>query len=197
MSASLAESKTSSLPPLASSPERTLTLPSDAARELTDPSCALALDLAGDPSRDPLPLPDPEPEPEPNKPDELEQLHPDLRSVTEPLPEENKPDCEWHGGGDLVHLHLDGECAAGEEVERRPSWGSSSASRPVSWGAVEVEADGPVLTVAAALPPVLWRMASFNTSLAFLRLSGGRVCVRSRPWIPSQGCQGRKPCDHG
>ena len=68
-----------------------------------------------------------------------------------------------------------------------PSLGSSPASRLVCLGAVEVEADGPVLTVVAALPPVLWRMASFNTSSAFLRLSGGGVCARSRLWSPSQG----------
>ena len=72
MSASLAESKTSSSPPLASSPERTSTLLSDAVHEWTDPSPALALDPAGDPSPDPLPLPDLEPKPD--KLNELERL---------------------------------------------------------------------------------------------------------------------------
>ena len=68
-SASLAESKTLSSPPLASSPERTLTLQTDAVCEWTDLMPALASDLAGDLSRDPLPLPDLEPEP-----DELNEL---------------------------------------------------------------------------------------------------------------------------
>ena len=69
MSASSAESKTSSSPPLASSAERTLTLPSDAAHEWTDHSHPLASDPAGDPSWDPLLLP--ELELEPDEPDEL------------------------------------------------------------------------------------------------------------------------------
>ena len=68
MSASLAESKISSLPPLASSAERTSTLPPYAAHEWTDPLSPLALDLAGDPSPDPLLLPKLELEPdEPNR----------------------------------------------------------------------------------------------------------------------------------
>ena len=74
----------------------------------------------------------------------------------------------------------------GEEVEGKPSQGSSSASHPVCLGAVEVEADGPVLTVVAALPPVLQRIAYFKTSSAFLWLLGGEVCARSRLWSPSQ-----------
>ena len=53
MSASLAESKTSSSPLLALSPERTSTLPSDAVHEWTDPVPALAMDPAGDPSQVP------------------------------------------------------------------------------------------------------------------------------------------------
>ena len=61
--------KISSSPPLASSVERTLTLPSDAAHKWADPLHPLAWDHAGDPPQDPLPLPDPEPEP-----DELEEL---------------------------------------------------------------------------------------------------------------------------
>ena len=68
-SASLAESKTSSSPPLASSPERTSPLPTDAVHEWTDLAPALASDLAGDLPGDPLPLPDPEPDP-----DELDEL---------------------------------------------------------------------------------------------------------------------------
>ena len=182
-SASLAESKTSSLPPLASSAERTSTLPSYAAHEWTDPLHLLASDLAGDLSWDPLPLLDLEPEP--NKPDELKQLCPDPRSDPEPLPEEEEQDCEQHGEGDLAHLRLVGEHAVGEEVEGMPSQGSSSASHPVCWGAVEVEANGPVLTPVAALPLYCGGWASFNTSSAFLRLSGGGVCMRSRLWSPS------------
>ena len=75
----------------------------------------------------------------------------------------------------------------GEEVEGKSSRGSSSTSHPVGRGAVEVEADGPVLTVVVALPPVLQRMASFKTSSTFLWLSGGGVCARSRLLSPSQG----------
>ena len=123
----------------------------------------LAWDHAGDLPQDPLPLPDPAPEPD--EPDELEELHLDLRSDTEPLPEEEEPDCEQCGEGDLVHLCLVGEHAAGETGG---GVGGMPASCLVCLGAIEVEADGPVLTAAAALPPVLWRMASFNTSLAFL-----------------------------
>ena len=111
------------------------------------------MDLAGDPSRDPLPLLDLEPEPD--EPNELKRLLLDPRSDTEPLPEEEESDCEQHGEGDLACLRLFGKHAVGEEVEGRPSWGSSFASRLVCLGAVEVEADGPVLTVVAALPPVL------------------------------------------
>ena len=161
----------------------------------------LASDPAGDPSRDPLPLP--ELEPEPDEPYELKWLPLDLWSDAEPLPEEEEPDCERHGEGDLAHLCLVGEHTAGEEVEGKPSWGSSSASRPVGRGAVEVEveADGPVLTVAAALPPVLWRIASFKMYSAFLQLSGGSMWAISRLWSPSQGLLsisfGREPCDDG
>ena len=138
----------------------------------------LATDPAGDPSWDPLPLPDPEPKTD--ELDELKQLPLDPCSDAKLSPEE-EPDCEHCGEGDLAHLHLDGEHTAEEEVEGRPSWGSASASFPVCVGAVEVEADGPVLTVAAALPPVLQRIASFKTSLAFLWLSRGRLWARSRP----------------
>ena len=62
-------------------------------------------------------------------------------------------------------------------MEGKSSRGSSSTSHLVSRGAVEVEADGPVLTVVVALPPVLWRMASFKMSSTFLRLLGGG-CVQ-------------------
>ena len=147
---------------------------------------SLALDLAGDPSRDSLPLP--EPEPEPDEPDELERLPLDLQADAEPLPEEEEPDCKQCREGDVACWHLVGEHTAGEEVEGKPSQGSSLASHPVCLGAVEVDVDRPVPTVVAALPLVLWRMASFKTSSAFLQLSGVGVCARSRLWSPSQGC---------
>ena len=77
-------------------------------------------------------------------------------------------------------------CAWMESILRRKKW-REDLPRGVLWhpsqsvlDAVEVEADGPVLTVVAALPPVLQRIASFKTSLAFLQLSRGRVCARSR-----------------
>ena len=96
-SASLAESKASSLPPLASSPERTLTLPSDAVHEWIDPSPTLASDPAGDPSWDPLLLPDLEPKPD--ELDELERLPLDLHLDAELSSEEDEPDCERCGEG--------------------------------------------------------------------------------------------------
>ena len=87
--------------------------------------------------------------PEPDELDKLERLPLDLRSDAELSPEEEELDRKWCGEGDLAHLHLDGEHTAEEEVEGRPSHGG------VLWhlssncvGAVEVEADGPVLTVA-------------------------------------------------
>ena len=60
-------------------------------------------------------------------------------------------------------------CAWLENVLRVKKWretflGSSSASCLVCMGAVEVEVDRPVLTVAAAVPPVLQRIASFKMS---------------------------------
>ena len=57
-SASSVEYEMSCSPSLASSPERTLMLPTDAVAERTDRAPALALDLAGDPVWDPLSLPD-------------------------------------------------------------------------------------------------------------------------------------------
>ena len=138
---------------------------------------ALAMDPAGDLSWDPPPLPDLEPEP--NELDELKRLPLDPHSDAELLPEE-EPDRNRCGEGDLACLHLDGEHTAEEEVEGRPSRGSASASLPICLGAVEVEAGGPVLTAATALPPVLQRIASLKTSSAFLRLSRGGVCARSR-----------------
>ena len=68
-----------------------------------------------------------------------------------------------------------------EEVEGRPSRGISSASPLICVGAIEVEVDGPALTVVAAPPPVLWRIASFKMSSAFLWLLSSRVCAISRP----------------
>ena len=164
-------------------------LASDAVPEWTDSSCPLAWDHAGDPPRNPPPLPDPEPKPD--EPDELEELHLDPQPDLESLPEEEELDCEWHGEGDLAHLHLAGECTMGEtvgEVGGMPSPGHSSASSSVCLGTVEMEAEGPVLTAVGTLPPVLWRIASFNTSSAFLWLSDGGVCVRSRLLSPNHGC---------
>ena len=117
---------------------------------------------------------------QPNELNELEQLPLDLCSDAELSPEE-EPDHKQCGEGDLAHLRLDGECTAEEEVEGRPSQGSALASFLVCVGAVEVEADRPVLTVVAAPPPVLQRIASFKMSSAFLWLSRGGVCARSRP----------------
>ena len=113
-SASLAESNTSSSPPLAttSSAERTSTLPSE--------------------------------------------LHLDLRPVPEPeLEEEEEMDCERYGEGDLAHLPLVGECATelAGDIEGMPSSGHSSATHLVCLGTVEVEADRPMLTATAVLPP--------------------------------------------
>ena len=54
------------------------------------------------------------------------------------------------------------------EVGGMPSLGHLSAIHPVCSGTVEVEADGPVLTAVAVLPPVLWKISSFSTSMAFL-----------------------------
>ena len=205
-SASLAESNTSSLPPLAatSSAERTLTLPSDAAPKWTDPSWPLDWDHAGDPPRDPPPLPDLEPEPD--EPDDLEELHLDPRHVPEPEPEEEEElNCKQHGEGDLAHLHLVGECATGEmagDIGGMPSLGHSSATHPVCLGAVEVEADEPVLTTTTMLPPVLQKISSFSTSMAFLpaAVRWWGVCEIQTVEPQQQPLStnlGRKSCDHG
>ena len=74
------------------------------------------------------------------------------------------------------------------DIGGMPSLGHLSATHLVCSGAVEVEADGPVLTTMAMLPPVLQKISSFSTSMAFLQLSGGGVCVRSRLWSPNHGC---------
>ena len=104
-SASSVEYETSCSPPLASSPERTSTPPTDAATEWTDHTPALASDLAGDPLWDLLPLLDLELNPD--ELDELDRLPLDLRPDAELSPEE-EPDCDRCGEGDLVHLTLGG-----------------------------------------------------------------------------------------
>ena len=101
-------------------------LPTDTAAERTDRAPALALDLAGDPLRDPLPLPDPELDPE--ELDELEQLPLDPRPDAELSLEEEVPDCDRCGEGDLAHLRLEGERTAGGEQAGRPCDGIVSAS---------------------------------------------------------------------
>ena len=58
--------------------------------------------------------------------------------------------------------------------------GGASVSLLICVGDVEVEADRPVLAMVAVLLPVLWRIASFKMSSAFLWLSRGRMCARSR-----------------
>ena len=138
----------------------------------------LASDPAGDPSQDPLPLPDPEPDP--YELDELKQLPLDPCMDAELSPEEDKLDHEWDGEGDLAHLCLVGEHTVEEEEVGGPSQGSASASLLNCVGAVEVEADGSVLPVMATLPPVLWKIASFKMYSAFLQLSGGGGCVKSK-----------------
>ena len=184
-SVSLAESKASSSPPLTSSPERTSILPTNAATEWTDFVPALASDLAGDLPWDSLPLPDPKLDP--NELNELEQLPLDPCPDTELSPEEEEPDCERCGEGDLAHLRLEGEHIADVELEGRPCKWSVSASLDICVGAVEVEADGSVLAVAATPCPVLWMIASFKTSSAFLGLSKDGVWGRFRLWSPIQG----------
>ena len=138
-------------------------LPIDAVCERADLAPVLASDLAGDPSRDPLPLPDSELDPD--ELDELERLPFDLRPDADSSSEESQT-VSVAEKGTWVHLHLDGERTAEEEVS-----GGASASFSICVGAVEVEADGPALTVETAPPPVLWMIASFKTSVAFLRLS--------------------------
>ena len=116
-SASLAESKTSPLPPLASSAERTSMLPSDAAPKWADsshPCCPGTMLVIHHGTHHHCQIQNPSL----NKLDELKELHLDLRPDPEPpcQKKEEELDCEQHGEGDLVHLHLDGERATGEIV---------------------------------------------------------------------------------
>ena len=148
-------------------------LPIDAVHERANLVPVLASDLAGDPLRDPLPLPDSELDPD--ELNELEQLPFDLCPDADSSLEEES-DCERCGEGDLACLHLDGEWTAEEEVSR-----GASASFLICVGAVEVEADRPALTLETAPPPVLWMIASFKTSVAFLWLSKDRRHARFMP----------------
>ena len=147
-------------------------LPIDADHEQTDLMPVLASDLAGDPLQDPLPLPDSELDLDEL---ELERLSldscPDADSSSEEV-----SDCECCGEGDLAHLHLDGEWTAEEEVS-----GGALASFSVCVGSVEVEADGPALDLETVPPPVLWIIASFKTSGAFLWFSKDGRHARSTP----------------
>ena len=141
----------------------------DAVAKRTDRAPALALDLAGDPLWDPLPLPDRE-----LNPDELDELD---RLPLDPCPdaelslEEEAPDCDCCGEGDLVRLRLEGEHTAGGELGGRPHNGSVSALFETWTGAVEVEVAGITLALLTGPPRVLWMMASFKMSSAFLPLS--------------------------
>ena len=71
-----------------------------------------------------------------------------------------------------------------ENVLWRKEWKEKLRGVPqrlsIRVGAVDVEVDRPALPVAAVLPPVLQRIASFKMSTAFLWLSRGRVCAISR-----------------
>ena len=135
-------------------------LPINADRERANLMPVLASDLAGDPSWDPLPLPDSELDPD--ELDELERLPLDLCPDADSSLEEES-DCEHCGEGDLAHLHLDGEWTVEEEVSR-----GALASFSICVGSVEVEADRPALALETVPPPVLWIIASFKTSVAFL-----------------------------
>ena len=137
----------------------------DAAAKRTDRAPTLALDLAGDPLRDPLPLPDPELDPD--KLNELERLPLDPRPDAE-LSLEEVPDCDRCGEGDLARLCLEGEHTAGGELGGRPHKGIVSVLFEMWTGAVEVEAAGITLALLTGLPRVLQMMASFKTSSAFL-----------------------------
>ena len=116
-SASLAESKTSSSSPLASSPERTSTcLHLMLLLSGQIPHIHWLGTMLGTQPQDPPPLPDPEPEPD--KPDELEEHYLDLHDLTlSPCQKRRK---NWTvsgtGEGDLAHLCLVGECTTGETV---------------------------------------------------------------------------------
>ena len=168
-SASSVEYEMSCSPSLASSPERTSTLPTDAAAEQTDQAPALASDLAGDPLWDPLPLPDLELDP--NELDELDRLPLDPRPDAELSLEEEVPDCDRCGEGDLARLRLEGEHTAGRELRGRPRNGIVSALFETWTAAVEVEVAGMTLALLTGPPRVLRMMASFKTSSAFLPLS--------------------------
>ena len=80
---------------------------------------ALALDLAGDPLRDPLPLPDPELDSD--KLDELERLPLDPHPDAELSLEEEVSDCDRCGEGDLAHLRLEGEAYCRWRARRKTS----------------------------------------------------------------------------
>ena len=137
---------------------------------------ALASDLAGDPLWDPLPLPDLELDPD--ELDELDRLPLVPRPDAKLSPEEEALDCDRCGEGDLAHLRLEGEHAAGGGLGRRPHNGSVLAFFETWTGAVEVKAGGSALAVVAAPPRVLWMMASFKMSSAFR-------------WLSEDGAQGR------
>ena len=72
-------------------------------------------------------------------------------------------------------------CLGEERTTEEEVSGGALASFSICVGAVEVEADGPALTLEAVPPPVLWIMASFKTSLAFLRSSKDGRHARSMP----------------
>ena len=59
--------------------------------------------------------------------------------------------------------------------------GVALVSFSICVGSVEVEADGSALALDTVPPPVLWIIASFKTSLAFLQFSKDGRCVRSMP----------------
>ena len=155
-------------------------LPIETDHERTDLTPALASDLAGDPLWDPLPLPDSELDLD--ELDELERLPLDSCPDADPSSEEVS-DCEHCGEGDLACLCLEGEQTMEEEVSRE-----ALAFFLICVGSVEVEADGPALTLEAVPPPVLWIMASFKTSLAFLQfLKRWEACqihaMKPQPWL--------------
>ena len=144
-----------------------MTLLTDAVAERTDRAPALASDLARDPLRDLLPLPDPELHPD--KLNELEWLPLDPRPDAELSLEEEVPDCDHSGEGDLAHLRLEGERTAGAGSREEDFARELSQTLFETWtGAVEVKAAGITLALLTGLPRVLWMMASFKMSLAFL-----------------------------
>ena len=66
--------------------------------------------------------------------------------------------------------------------------GEFNSVSPCMLGAVEVEAVGPMFTTVAALPPVLWRMASFSMSSAFLWLLVVECVPDPGYGAPASGC---------